>query len=50
MSAIAWGKWAAMLRSPMFTLLKPPRDIPKEQIGKWIAEDEADMERFRRPQ
>ena len=36
-----------MLRSPMFTLLKPPRDIPKEQIGKGIADDEADMEHFR---
>jgi hypothetical protein len=27
--------------------LPPPRDIPKEQIEKWIAEDEAGYRRFR---
>ena len=31
-------------------VLPPPRDIPKEEIEKWIADDQADMERFRRPQ
>lgn len=30
--------------------LPPPRDIPKEQIEKWILEDEADMEHFRSTQ
>ena len=26
--------------------LPPPRDLPKEQIEKWITEDEAGHERF----
>jgi hypothetical protein len=26
--------------------LPPPRDIPREQLGRWIAEDEAGHERF----
>jgi len=28
--------------------LPPPRKFSREQMGAWIAEDEADMERFRR--
>lgn len=28
--------------------LPPPRKFTKEQMAGWIAEDEADMERFRR--
>ena len=28
--------------------LPPPRRFSKEQMDAWIAEDEADMERFRR--
>ena len=47
-SAVAWGKCAAMLRAPMLTLLKPPRDIPKVQIDQWIADDEAGVECFGR--
>ena len=27
--------------------LPPPRKFTKEQVAKWIAEDEAEMQRFR---
>lgn len=38
---------AARLRSEG-AQLPPPRKFTKEQMAGWIAEDEADMERFRR--
>jgi hypothetical protein len=38
---------AARLRADGATL-PPPRKFTKEQLAAWIAEDEADLERFRR--
>jgi hypothetical protein len=38
---------AARLRSAGVSL-PPPRKFSREQIAAWIAEDEAEMQRFRR--